>query len=350
LASRSPVQGVRCRSFFARGPMTNGNIPPAGDSTPFPPRWTVALVVIAVVVAVVGAIVNLGSAAAVLLVDIVLVALGSAVLMLTHRTRLVVWLPWIASGALLGATLVAVLRVAPWPLVAAVALAVAGLVDQRRRRPGLVACLGSAMAAAAANGLLLWLVMFGGHRPVPPAVFAAMDLRQHELLADVPLHDVWVAHLRGGPPGMTMETMRWQLLHGFTHNLTTAFFAAAAMREVLGSVFEWDEEGCRDIDPSFVHRLTEADRLRSVSEPGDSMFVYTFEREAVMEIVNCTVHALIGVALEPVDEGYDLYWAFYVKPVGRVTPFYMALIDPFRRTVIYPSLIEGVERDWAEQW
>ncbi|UCG87897.1 MAG: DUF2867 domain-containing protein, partial [Gemmatimonadota bacterium] len=94
----------------------------------------------------------------------------------------------------------------------------------------------------------------------------------------------------------------------------------------------------------------ETDRHRSLTEPGDGLFVYAFEHEALMEIRNCTVHALIGIALEPVEQGYDLYWSFYVERVAWITQFYMALIQPFRRTVVYPPIIDGIERGWTERW
>jgi hypothetical protein len=39
--------------------------------------------------------------------------------------------------------------------------------------------------------------------------------------------------------------------------------------------------------------------------------------------------------------------AVYVKPVSRFTPLYMALIDPFRRLVVYPALGRHAQRRWS---
>ena len=36
----------------------------------------------------------------------------------------------------------------------------------------------------------------------------------------------------------------------------------------------------------------------------------------------------------------------YVKPVGWLTPLYMALIDPFRRWIVYPALIRRTQAAW----
>jgi len=36
----------------------------------------------------------------------------------------------------------------------------------------------------------------------------------------------------------------------------------------------------------------------------------------------------------------------YVRSVGRFTPVYMALIDPFRKLVVYPSFLRTVRAKW----
>ena len=44
--------------------------------------------------------------------------------------------------------------------------------------------------------------------------------------------------------------------------------------------------------------------------------------------------------------GYRFYFAVYVRNVGRFTPFYMAAIDPFRKLIVYPSLLRSVRANW----
>ena len=66
-------------------------------------------------------------------------------------------------------------------------------------------------------------------------------------------------------------------------------------------------------------------------------------------MINRTVHAFLLFALEPAPNGHTLYWGIYVKPVSRLTPIYMALIDPFRRLLIYPQLIRRFETAWRER-
>jgi len=35
-----------------------------------------------------------------------------------------------------------------------------------------------------------------------------------------------------------------------------------------------------------------------------------------------------------------------VRSVSRFTPIYMALIDPFRKLIVYPSLLRGIRAKW----
>jgi hypothetical protein len=42
-----------------------------------------------------------------------------------------------------------------------------------------------------------------------------------------------------------------------------------------------------------------------------------------------------------------LVLGIYVKKVSGLTPLYMALIDPFRRFIVYPALVRHVEQMWG---
>ena len=61
-------------------------------------------------------------------------------------------------------------------------------------------------------------------------------------------------------------------------------------------------------------------------------------------------HAFFGAVLVPRAAGYRLYWAVYVQPVSRWTPLYMALIEPFRRFVVYPSLFARIAKRWRHRY
>ncbi len=189
---------------------------------------------------------------------------------------------------------------------------------------------------------------------VKPSAFRALRLRAHEFLSDVPLHDMWCFRLRGGGPGRTVRDVIDLFVNIESSGISPVARVLFALRTMLGHVFGWDREVPTTLARSYINRLSAEDRARSLDEPGSQRgfwtVVYTFDREALGEVINRTVHAFLLFALEPTEDGYMLYWVIYVKPVNRLTPFYMALIDPFRRLVIYPSLIRRFEELWRRKW
>lgn len=98
--------------------------------------------------------------------------------------------------------------------------------------------------------------------------------------------------------------------------------------------------------------LTDTDRSRSLAAAGtrDGFFriVYRFQNEQLVELINRTVHAAALSALLETETGYRFYFGVYVRNVSRFTPFYMALVDPFRRLVVYPSLLRSVRARWKQ--
>ena len=299
---------------------------------------------------VLAALLSIRSGRPILLFDLGGIALCAFGVLLLKRDAMLGWMSWICAGALVGAGIIGELSVAPYVLLATGVFVTAGVIGIRSPMPRVFFRIGIALLAGIANSALLWLLIFHDYRPLPATEFLEQDLRAHTLLADVPLHDVWAANLRGGPEGLTMMDVREVLIDGFRSDRNTGFFLAAAVRGILGYVLGWDEDRCRKPEASFGQYLTDVDHRRSIAPSDDRLFLYTFERESAIEIINCTVHAFVVAALEKAEGGYTLYWAFYVKPVGAVTSFYMALIQPFRTSIIYPSIIEEIERNWAELW
>lgn len=189
---------------------------------------------------------------------------------------------------------------------------------------------------------------------LPPSEFRKVDLGVHAFLADVPLHDAWRIRLSGGGPGRTVSDVLDLFDRVNRAQLNPAVRALFALRASLGRLFGWDDPGHAAISRSYVGRLSEADRSRSLEEPGVQRgvwrVVYTFEDEALREVINRTVHAFVLFALRPATDGYTLYWGIYVKPVGKLTAVYMALIDPFRRWLVYPEMIRQMENAWPRMW
>ena len=76
--------------------------------------------------------------------------------------------------------------------------------------------------------------------------------------------------------------------------------------------------------------------------------MYRFENEQLLELINRTTHAAALSALVETANAYRFYLGVYVRRVGRLTPVYMAFIDPFRKLIVYPSLLRSVRTTWNQ--
>jgi len=124
------------------------------------------------------------------------------------------------------------------------------------------------------------------------------------------------------------------------------------IRFFAGRLLGWDREPASSAWETFTTRLTTADRSRSLAPAGtrEGLFriVYRFENEQLLELINRTAHAAALSALVETANGYRFYFGVYVQSVGRFTPVYMALVDPFRRLIVYPSLLRSVRGSWNQ--
>lgn len=293
----------------------------------------------------------------IVLVDAVLVALAVvavAVGVSSGRLRPLPWVLWMAFGAMLGAAAAGSLRLSLWLVPAALALGVAGVFTGTGGLGGAIRRLGLAFAALVINFVFLWSATIGEGQRLDPAKFQSRNLRVHSFLADVPLHDVWVFQLRGGADGLALREARDILAAQSQLDANTAVAFLVALRMLLGDLFGWDDEKYFDRSASYTSRLTEADLSRTLEAPGagEGLFktVYSFENEALAEMMNRTAHAFICVAIEPARNGYTMYWAIYVRETGAFTSIYMSSIDFFRRYIVYPAIVRDVERAWAARW
>ena len=189
---------------------------------------------------------------------------------------------------------------------------------------------------------------------VDVAPFRTLPLEVHALLEDVPIRDVTAIDLPGGGPGRTLSDVRALSSSGDPLSANPLARALFALRFWLGRVLGWDRPWHDRPETSFLSRVPPALRARSVVPPGtiDRGFrlLYLVERESLAEIRNATVHAFLCAALRERPEGYRLYWAVYVKPLSWLTPVYMAFIEPFRRFIVYPAMLERVRRAWAVRY
>jgi hypothetical protein len=122
------------------------------------------------------------------------------------------------------------------------------------------------------------------------------------------------------------------------------------IRLFVGWLFGWDREPDATVWESFASRLTAADLSNTLVRPGTSQglfrTVYRFDNEELLEVINRTAHGAALIALVERPSTYRLYFGVYVRRVGCLTPLYMLLIDPFRKLIVYPSLLRSVRLNW----
>ena len=181
--------------------------------------------------------------------------------------------------------------------------------------------------------------------------FERLPLRVHDFLAGVPLHDVWVVDLPRARSGITLDKFL-QTASACPFTLPPLVHALLNIRLFVGRLLRWDREPAATAWETFATRMTTADRSRSLAPAGtrEGLFrvVYRFENEQLLEVINRTAHAAALSALVETASAYRFYFGVYVRSVSRFTPVYMALIDPFRKLVVYPSLLRTVRATWNQ--
>ena len=149
---------------------------------------------------------------------------------------------------------------------------------------------------------------------IDPADHLRRPWRVHALAAaeGLVVHDVWEV---ATPLSAEVPLARWveALREERRSPPSRALFA---LRRALGRLLGWDRGGS-----GFVP-------------------VYQEPEEQLSRITNRTVTAFLHVSL--VDRHPRL--AVYVRPNGRLGRAYLRLIEPFRRWVVYPALLDAGAR------
>ena len=178
--------------------------------------------------------------------------------------------------------------------------------------------------------------------------FGELPLRVHDFLADVPLHDVWAVDVPRMRSGITLDEF-WRT-SGCLFTPSPMVRMLLSIRLIVGRPFGWDREPAITAWETFATRLTSADRSKSLAPAGTRQgpfrVVYRFENEQLLELINRTAHAAVLSALVERENAYRFYFGVYVCGVSRLTPLYMALIDPVRKRIVYPSLLRSIRTTW----
>jgi len=185
-------------------------------------------------------------------------------------------------------------------------------------------------------------------------IHQARPWRVHAIAPDFELLDVWAFDLGDGAGGLDeFLPCLWAAAAGIGESWL------ARLRIWLGRALGWDDHeltkpipGCREASVSA--RLTAGDHAANRAAPAAPSplegvtvkTVYVLRDEALYEISNDTVHALLHVG---VSARGSASLAVYIKSRGLGTRLYMALISPFRHALIYPALVARVEAAWRRR-
>jgi hypothetical protein len=183
--------------------------------------------------------------------------------------------------------------------------------------------------------------------------FERLPLRAHTFFDGVPLHDVWAIDLPRLRAGITLtEFVRASRSRPIKP--APVVRALLKFRFFVGRCLGWDRELEPAARETFATRLTLGDRSKSVvpagTPQGPFRVVYQFENEQLLEIINRTAHAAALSALVETPVAYRFFFGVYVRPVGRLTPIYMAVIDPVRKLIVYPSLLRSIRETWDQNF
>jgi hypothetical protein len=186
---------------------------------------------------------------------------------------------------------------------------------------------------------------------LPNTAHTSRPWRIHEIAPDFRLEDVWELPAPGGPDDFARAV---ELIASFdtSQSSSRAVRTLFAIRWKLGELLGWDgpDAGLGSRVPTLRDRLP-ADLRDAPSGPDFDALpftsLYLLEDEFAAEIANRTMHGVMHIGRVPDGSGgYRGQMAVLVKPNGLFGNAYMAAIRPFRHLIVYPPLIQEIERKW----
>lgn len=194
-------------------------------------------------------------------------------------------------------------------------------------------------------------------------VHARREWRVHALARDFTLLDVWRVPVELDPRrGETFQDFFSLVVRNGFETDSRAAAALFRLRFWLGRAFRLDRTDPRACIPgcaeaSVAERLSPEERAAQALVdapaprlPVEARVVYVLDGEALLEVVNRTIHALIHVGRVGAGNGLDtIELAIYVKSRGWFSDAYMALIRPFRHAIVYPAWIRRLCSLWEER-
>ncbi len=194
----------------------------------------------------------------------------------------------------------------------------------------------------------------GQNAQLPVSEHMKHSWRAHELLPDFEVEDVWRFPIEMAPEHSLIQFQN-EMMTGLSHlQEGGAAGALFKLRYFLGNLFGWDDEPVINkalIPGTIRHRYAQEEGLTADEMPipigAEFTPVYYLENESLLEIENKTVHAALHLGRVPLsNETSTVQLAIYVQPKGLFGRAYMALIKPFRYTIVYPAMMRVVKKRW----
>lgn len=160
------------------------------------------------------------------------------------------------------------------------------------------------------------------------AVHAARDVVMRPIDPSDHLSRPWRVHALAAAEGLALHDV-WQVDARLADGVTLAQWAEAFRRQRMGVVSR-----------ALFGLRRAIGRWFGLDRDGGFRPMYAEPEEQVSRIENATVVAFMHLSLA--DRHPRI--AVYVRPKGWFGAAYMKLIEPFRRWVVYPSLLEAGRR------
>lgn len=189
-------------------------------------------------------------------------------------------------------------------------------------------------------------------RLLPTSEFRDRPWRIHQIAADFDVLDVWQLPTPGGPDDLGRLAELFATGSTETDN-SPIVRAVWSVRWALGKLLNWDapQHGVGIRVPSLSARLP-ADMTDAPIGPDFARLpftsLYLLNDEFAAELANATCHGVLHLGWVETEPGcYTGQLTVLSKPNGTTGRLYMAGIQPFRHTLVYPALLRKIAHSWA---
>lgn len=189
---------------------------------------------------------------------------------------------------------------------------------------------------------------------LPNTAHTERPWRIHEVAPDFRVQDVWDLPTPGGQDDLDRLV---QILapDAGTRQAGTVVRALMSLRWQVGRLVGWDKPryavGART--RSLRERLPPDLRDRPESDTGHFLFtpIYQTHEEWAGEYADQILHAILHLGWVPdgSPDGYHAQMTVRVKTTGWVGTTYIMGIRPFRRFLVYPSMLRSLGQRWQRQ-